>query len=565
MSPNKRMKYTIVELNELPLELITNILEFTGGLFVLTTANKVCKQWNLCVHTDTSVLWKKLFQQQFPWVNICDTNYYDEFLVRAKQVLQHRIDIVRHAKKVPSISKEFIQELISDKWMRDYRFIFGHQLELYCKIMSEDKIPVGYSKTGGTPDLPLNYKLPIGVQFFLQINLSHLSFYTEAGVPLPSDGMLYIFLTTESRQDTKQTIFHISAQKINQAGGLVRTKSDSQSDEHEDEQDAVFVSQLDFEYVFTYPSNLSIIDDKIYPELTQDQLSFIQSVRLDCLRESHPFFKKFHFTLFGHGIPECHENLYFQDNYIYEANFNQMKVVPHTEFIGSATASERLQEYNSKHPDDQYDIVFKAINSNVGNTGSKLIHIDRETLHVSYEFTSTQHLLSPKNSMFLLVTDTNDRIENEDLLLLKQCIYDQCVNRESEVRIKREEASKQEAKLERKQIQQMDIIIDDRIDTVTGFGALQHGLFTNSSPRMINWPPVQNNVYYSSEFDDLLYCKDPDWYAEISKFCHSFSAEDVSETLYGHQCWEFYFRKKAYLRDDGTYDISSIQLDRRCD
>jgi hypothetical protein len=245
---DKKMKFTTsFELNDLPIELLSIVFTYTGGLFLLTTAQQVCKQWHQGVNTTSEELWKTLFKQQFPETaivmeqlvhdeeeNVEQMNHRNEFVKKAEQLFERRREIFDSARD--SVGTEFVKELLSDKWMKDARFAFGHQLKLIGTEMSEDKIPIGYSKTGGTPDLPLNYELKLSsqdVMFLFQINLDHASFFIEPGVLLPKRGMLYVYVVTS--ESDRADVFYLSPSEIKQFGGLIRKDQSNQQHKERDD------------------------------------------------------------------------------------------------------------------------------------------------------------------------------------------------------------------------------------------------------------------------------------------------------------------------------------------
>lgn len=64
---------------------------------------------------------------------------------------------------------------------------------------NEDEIPIGHSKLGGCPDLPIDFVWPEsewgGMEFMAQINLSQLP---DVDHPLPTEGIFWLFSETNS-------------------------------------------------------------------------------------------------------------------------------------------------------------------------------------------------------------------------------------------------------------------------------------------------------------------------------------------------------------------------------
>jgi uncharacterized protein YwqG len=75
-------------------------------------------------------------------------------------------------------------------------------------VENEDALPVGVSKLGGSPDLPLNYEWPhngeFPMAFIAQINLAEAAQYDNQEL-LPDSGMLYFFLDYAHLYDTWRT------------------------------------------------------------------------------------------------------------------------------------------------------------------------------------------------------------------------------------------------------------------------------------------------------------------------------------------------------------------------
>jgi uncharacterized protein YwqG len=66
---------------------------------------------------------------------------------------------------------------------------------------ADDQIPLGRSKLGGKPDLPVNYGWPLDARehplsFIIQINLSEIPAFAERG-RLPANGLLSVFYNLE--------------------------------------------------------------------------------------------------------------------------------------------------------------------------------------------------------------------------------------------------------------------------------------------------------------------------------------------------------------------------------
>jgi hypothetical protein len=562
---------TSFELNDLPIELLSIVFTYTGGLFPLTTAKQVCKQWYQDVNATSEELWMTLFRQQFPEtvivmeqlhhaeevnnVAIEPMNHRNEFVKKAEQLFKRRREIFDSARD--SIGTEFVKELLSDKWMKDARFAFGHQLKLIGTEMSEDKIPVGYSKTGGTPDFPLDYELklssPENAVFLFQINLDHASFFIEPGVLLPKRGMLYVYVVTH--ESDRADVFYLSPSEIKQFGGLIR-KDPNQHKEKDDEysrSNKAASAILEFGYTFSFSE---FLEDEEFPEFTSEQVDFIRTGaqkyhynNLDYFRE---IYKKLSFSLLGSYEPECN-GLRFEvtDEYITEANFNGMKIVSLDQLLPeneqSADVSKLLEQYNADHPEDQYEVAFKETH----DTNAWFYSKERGLAVNDLDF-DVKYLLTPvekripicnRGLRFHLSTSSNDQISKRDglrdhILFMKQSLYDQCKQREPAVIKSRkvlERKMRVAARQEEEEMKQAEL----------------EGKSYNSKRPYIH--------SFRSGYSDLLYCKYPAWKPKMRCFVQWFTNERIGLKS-SRQTWELFMRQGQYLKDNGDYDFNCIQV-----
>jgi hypothetical protein len=589
------MKFTTsFELNDLPIELLSIVFTYTDGLFLLTTAQQVCKQWYQCVNTTSEELWITLFKQQFPETTIVmeqlhhdenvaiePMNHRSEFVKKAEQLFERRREIFESARE--SIGTEFVKELFSDKWMKDARFAFGHQLKLIGTKMSEDKIPVGYSKTGGAPDLPQNYELklssPENAEFLFQINLDHASFFIEPGVLLPKRGMLYVYVAHNGSHHAD--VFYLSSSEIKQFGGLIRTNPNQHKEKDDDPlTDKVTSAILQFSYNFSFSDG---IKDDDFPEFTLEQVDFIRTMAKkykENIRYYEERLKQVSFSLFGWNELECDDCLEITDEYITEVNFNGIKIVSLDQLLPeneqTAVVSKLLEQYNADHPDDQYEVVFKETQEQYKwfQTTELGLYINERNFDIEYLYDpEDKQELYFAGHLFKLATSSNDQIPKRDgfeysgvsnhILFMKQSLYDQCEQREPLATMKRNETRLWKAKLE----QEGDEVLKRKQEEVDRQEEERKQQAKLSGRRYIQLR--ERTVYYPSlfksyicmppctVFSDLLYFKDPAWKPNIGCFIQWFSGENIGLES---GSWELYMRQGQYLKDNGDYNFNCIQV-----
>jgi hypothetical protein len=268
----------------LKISILHSILLFTGGRFSIQIATDVCKTWRRYLLLDSNSNANNSKQQQQQIMRFWNTMYYLEFpyakyIEKFQQIPKDKCKLYRDfvqtrvhymkaiwyfGRKV-GLSDIFLEEFTCTSQVTDPRVaLFGHALVAVPVSVDNDSdkcIPIGNSKIGGCPDLPPYYGIDThNLDFLMQINLKHASFFTEFSSLFPQEGMLYVFLpaTRIDNNDDTQYLRYLSPSDIESNGGLQRRKIVKRG--HclmEPGEDYLIEPHiLDFRYAFEMPSSI---------------------------------------------------------------------------------------------------------------------------------------------------------------------------------------------------------------------------------------------------------------------------------------------------------------------
>jgi hypothetical protein len=130
--------------------------------------------------------------------------------------------------------------------LKDYKKIFSKKNEsikigLFFDLKPNIDIPIGYTKFGGSPDLPENFKWQTNYQFICQINFSDdgiKNSFTSTFKKLPKSGILYFFSKYPDYEDTMCYFYEGDESK------LKRTPSKAGFDNEITQSSVIFYDQL---------------------------------------------------------------------------------------------------------------------------------------------------------------------------------------------------------------------------------------------------------------------------------------------------------------------------------
>lgn len=172
-------------------------------------------------------------------------------------------------------SNQFFNRLAGSKLIRfenEFKAMMKSSIRIHLSKRAEEDIPIGASKIGGMPDLPIDATWPTDDQsdplsFIAQINCREACMLDEDHL-LPTAGVLYFFYTG------KQDAWGFNPNDINKFGIFYHNTSPDQLRRHE------FPESLSIDARFG-PNALNFTQDISFPPYETKKLDFLNYSELD--------------------------------------------------------------------------------------------------------------------------------------------------------------------------------------------------------------------------------------------------------------------------------------------
>jgi hypothetical protein len=436
---------------QLPIHLIHLIAQYNGSKQIIKNMRFVSTQWHNYFSHNEQFFWQQIYSNEFSHLSLSlvtttadddddETVYYNTIVTLLKSRYNY-MESIRRIGVYMGFNDAFMNTLTKQYPSSEAKFLFGNSLYLSSKQVSDDSlesIPLGNSKIGGSPDLPLDYSFDNDLEFIVQINLRHASIFTEHCDIFPTDGMLYLFTCmneTDTPINNNKLIVHLTPKQIKESGGLQRRFDYSSKLENPSDRQYSTPLFVTLKYRYVLPIHL---DNK-----------FIASSGFSQVKIHHYYTK---LMLVVNGITSLPEQ--FKDTSIIrpsidpginigqnfgfiedDGNLSECIEYENISIVSikpkyQSFASEVLEKHNQKHPENQCHRIYKRV-SHPYNRNKKYMSIHQINGRLFYH-DDTTFLLDTGNEDSLDIfeeyssEDTFQENVNHLMILLPQNIIDKC-------------------------------------------------------------------------------------------------------------------------------------------